>query len=57
MAKHFSELMKDLNPWESNIIRELITKEEKEKSTLGILYHKFRIPIAQTLTKLERNTE
>lgn len=50
MAKHFSELMKDLNFWESNIIRELITKEEKEKSTLGILYHKFRIPIAQTLT-------
>ena len=51
MAKYFSELMKDLNPWESNIIRKLITEQEKEKSMSWYTVPQIQNPSSKDLNK------
>lgn len=51
MAKHFSELMKDLNPWESNIIRKLITEQGKEKSVPWYTVPQNQNPSSKDLNK------
>lgn len=50
MAQHFSELMKDLNPWELNI-RKLITEQEKEKSVPWYTVPQIQNPNSRDLNK------
>ena len=51
MAQHFSELMKDPNPSESNIIRKLNTEQEKEKSAPWYTVPQIQNPNSRDLNK------